>query len=69
VKVSNPKLGGDTLQFTDGKDTSLVTLQNDDLTVSVGDATVVEGNAGVHETFGFAVTLSSASTHPVSVKV
>ena len=36
-------------------------------TVSIGDATVVEGNAGRHRALRFPVTLSQPSTEPVTV--
>lgn len=52
--------------FKDGKDTATGTILNDDLTVAIADASVIEGNVGTSE-LKFNVTLSHASTHPVTV--
>lgn len=51
-----------TLANTSGRGTIL----NDDLTVSVGDVSVLEGNSGTTPAY-FTISLSAASTHSVTV--
>jgi hypothetical protein len=56
--------GATNATISDGQGTG--TIRNDDLTVSIGDVTLAEGNAGTSDAV-FTISLSSASTHPVTV--
>lgn len=62
VALSAPTVGA-----TLGNATGTGTIRNDDTVVSIGDASVTEGNSG-SKSAGFTVSLSKASAVPVSVK-
>jgi hypothetical protein len=56
-----------TVQFEGDDDTANGTILNDERTVSIGDASVQEGDSGTAE-LKFTMTLSAASAHPVTVQ-
>ncbi len=64
VNLSEAKVGLQNLVITDGQAT--VKLLNDDLTVSIENVTVTEGNSGETDAV-FTVKLSAASPHAVTV--
>lgn len=64
VKIVNPLLSGAPVGTTD--DTATVTIRNNDLSLSIADATIVEGDNG-DTNIEFTVTLNAASDHDVTV--
>lgn len=66
VNLSQAKLGGADLVITDAQGEAK--LLNDDRSISIGDATVVEGNSG-DKIVEFTVTLSGPATHAYPVTV
>jgi fibro-slime domain-containing protein/uncharacterized repeat protein (TIGR01451 family) len=61
VRLSDPRFA----TIDDGE--AVVTITDDDLTISIGDATVLEGNSGTVQAV-FPLTLSRPSLEPVSVR-
>jgi hypothetical protein len=65
LQISNAKVvGGAGLTITKAVETA--TILNDDRAVTIGNATLTEGNSG-SAAINFTVTLSAASTHAVTV--
>lgn len=67
--ISNPKLGGVTdpaFNIAPGGAEAVGTIENDDVTVRIANASVTEGDAGTQQ-MNFAVSLLQLTTRPVTV--